>query len=49
MLVSQRTQLLKGLPSHLIGIRVIAAQGPRHARELAELSAGNSFFASPSR
>jgi transposase len=37
MLVSQRTQLLNGLRGHLGEIGVIAAQGPRHARELAEL------------
>ena len=37
MLVSQRTQLLNGLLRHLTEIGVIAAQGPRQARELAEL------------
>ncbi len=37
MLVSQRTQLLNGLRGHLTEIGVIAAQGPRHARELAGL------------
>ena len=37
MLVSQRTQLLNGLRGHLTEFGVIAAQGPRHARELAEL------------
>jgi len=37
MLVSQRTQLLNGLRGHLGEIGVIAAQGPRHARELAGL------------
>jgi transposase len=37
MLVSQRTQLLNGLRGHLTEIGVIAAQGPKHARELAEL------------
>ena len=37
MLVSQRTQLLNGLRGHLIEVGVIAPQGPRHARELAEL------------
>ena len=37
MLVSQRTQLLNGLRGHLTEIGMIAAQGPRHARELAEL------------
>jgi transposase len=37
MLVSQRTQLLNGLRGHLTEVDVIAAQGPRHARELAEL------------
>src|SRR6202051_3219835 len=36
MLVSQRTQLLNGLRGHLTEIGVIAAQGPRHARELAD-------------
>jgi transposase len=37
MLISQRTQLLNGLRGHLTEVGVIAAQGPRHARELAEL------------
>jgi hypothetical protein len=37
MLVSQRTQLLNALRGHLTEIGMIAAQGPRHARELAEL------------
>src|ERR1700678_1838301 len=37
MLVSQRTQLLNGLRGHLTEVGVIAPQGPRHARELAEL------------
>jgi transposase len=37
MLVSQRTQLLNWLRGHLTEVGVIAAQGPRHARELAEL------------
>jgi transposase len=37
MLVSQRTQLLNGLRGHLTEIGVIAAQGPRQARELAAL------------
>ena len=37
MLVSQRTQLLNGLRGHLTEVGVIAAQGPRHARELGEL------------
>src|ERR1700735_4165225 len=37
MLVSQRTQLLNGLRGHLTEVGVIAAQGSRHARELAEL------------
>ena len=37
MLISQRTQLLNGLRGHLTEIGVIAAQGPRHARELAGL------------
>ena len=37
MLVSQRTQLVNGLRGHLTEVGVIAAQGPRHARELAEL------------
>ena len=36
MLVSQRTQLLNGLRGHLAEIGVIAAQGPRYARELAD-------------
>ena len=35
--VSQRTQLLNGLRGHLTEVGVIAAQGPRHARGLAEL------------
>jgi transposase len=37
MLVSQRTQLWNGLRGHLAEVGVIAPQGPRHARELAEL------------
>jgi transposase len=37
MLVSQRTQPLNGLRGHLTEIGVIAAQGPRHARELSTL------------
>jgi transposase len=37
MLVSQRTQLLNGLRGHLTEVGVVAAQGPRHARELAGL------------
>ena len=37
MLVSQRTQLLNGPRGHLTEVGVIAAQGPRHARELAGL------------
>jgi len=37
MLVSQPTQLLNGLRGHLTEVGVIAAQGPRHARELAGL------------
>ena len=37
MLVTQRTQLLNGLRGHLTEVGVIAAQGPRCARELAEL------------
>ena len=37
MLVSQRTQLLNGFRGHLTEVGVIAPQGPRHARELAEL------------
>ena len=36
MLVSQRTQLINGLRSHLAEVGVIAAQGPRCARELAD-------------
>ena len=36
MLVSQRTQLINGLRGHLAEIGVIAAQGPGHARELAD-------------
>jgi transposase len=38
MLVSQRTQLLNGLRGHLTEVGIIAAQGHRHARELAELT-----------
>ncbi|MBV8794587.1 MAG: IS110 family transposase [Hyphomicrobiales bacterium] len=37
MLVSQRTQLLNGLRGHLAEVGVIVPQGPRHAREPAEL------------
>src|SRR3984893_11639409 len=37
MLVAQRTQLLNALRGHLTEVGVIAPQGPRHARELAEL------------
>ena len=37
MLVSQRTQLLNALRGHLTEVGVIAPQGPRYARELAEL------------
>ena len=37
MLVSQRTRLLNGLRGHLTEVGVIAAQGPRYAREPAEL------------
>ena len=37
MLVAQRTQVLNGLRGHLGEVGVIAAQGPRHARELAGL------------
>ena len=37
MLVAQRTQLLNGLRGHLTEVGVIAPQGLRHARELAEL------------
>jgi len=37
MLVSQRTQLLNGLRGHLTKVGVIAPQGLRFARELAEL------------
>jgi transposase len=36
ILVSQRTQLPNGLRGHLTEIGVIAAQGPRYARELAD-------------
>jgi transposase len=36
MLVSQRTQLINGLRSHLAEVGVIATQGPRYARELAD-------------
>jgi transposase len=36
MLVSQRTQLLNGLRGHLTELGVIAPQGPKHARELAD-------------
>jgi transposase len=45
MLVSQRTQLLNGLRGHLTEIGVIAAQGPRYARELADLiAAGDETY-----
>ena len=37
MLISQRTQLINGLRGHLTEVGVIAAQGPRYARELADL------------
>ena len=37
MLVTQRTQLLNGLRGHLAEVGVIAPQGLRCARELAEL------------
>ena len=37
MLVAQRTQLLNALRGHLNEVGVIAAQGPRRARELAGL------------
>ena len=37
MLVSQRTQLLNALRGHLTEVGVIAAQGLKYARELAEL------------
>jgi transposase len=37
MLVTQRTQLLNGLRGHLTEVGVIAPQGLRYARELAEL------------
>ena len=50
MLVSQRTQLLNGLRGHLAEVGVIAAQGPRYARELADcIEAGDEtipFFVS---
>jgi transposase len=36
MLISQRTQLLNGLRGHLAELGVIAPQGPRYARELAD-------------
>ena len=35
MLVTQRTQLITALRGHLAEIGVIAAQGPKNARELA--------------
>jgi transposase len=37
MLVAQRTQLLNGLRGHLGEVGLIAAQGPRHARQLAAM------------
>jgi transposase len=37
MLVAQRTQLINALRGHLAEIGVIAAQGPKNARELAEV------------
>ncbi len=36
MLVAQRTQLLNGLRGHLGEVGLIAAQGPRHARQLVD-------------
>ena len=39
MLVAQRTQFLNGLRGHLGEVGLIAAQGPRHARQLAEVEA----------
>jgi transposase len=36
MLISQRRQLINGLRGHLAEVGVIAAQGPRYARELAD-------------
>jgi transposase len=48
MLVSQRTQLLNGLRGHLGEIGVIAAQGPRHARQLADrIEAGDKTIPLP--
>ena len=48
MLVSQRTQLLNGLRGHLSEIGMIAAQGPRYARELAErIEAGDETIPLP--
>ena len=37
MLVGQRTQILNGLRGHLAELGIIAAQGARHARALAEI------------
>ena len=37
MLVAQRTQLINALRGHLAEIGVIAAQGPKNARELARV------------
>jgi hypothetical protein len=46
MLVCQRTQLLNGLRGHLVEVGVIAPQGPRYARELADrIEAGDETIA----
>ena len=39
MLVAQRTQVLNAVRGHLAEIGVIAAQGPKNARDLAKLIA----------
>jgi len=48
LLVAQRTQLLNSLRGHLGEIGVIAAQGPRHARQLADrIEAGDESIPLP--
>jgi transposase len=48
VLVAQRTQLLNSLHGHLGEIGVIAAQGPRHARQLAaRIEAGDETIPLP--
>jgi transposase len=47
MLVAQRTQVLNGMRGHLAEIGVIAAQGPKNARELAGLIAAGDDLLPP--